>query len=539
MTLAVDGRRPVGEVGGDFDINQYEQTLALAEQLASDAAGEFIGGQPYRVETQDFWLDPTIAASLQHEAYIDRTLDAFELLLRGGRFATKEDVDYWRSECLAEDSLELMASNGLNDILMDIAEADPDSPRSQHIAELLFMKAARTHLRITPNDNRIIDFTRARLPMVLEKANLDAQKRPPSEATEWDEMTHEQKLMAHYGMGVAQVLAAQTGNKSSRKDTFVAIGGMADSNPYAQQSLVQLMDRRDGPDVILQSLGLPAEAFKLAWNHGYGQGKQGVGWTSAEYRIECIRRMLALEASAPGSCKVLYRQFGIRNFARFPMSMLQAMYEERDTPYEHRVYLLSAVGDSNGSSTRGSMPKFEQLRQRLREKGIGMTVVEVGGLREIKVRARQARLGNWPLAAVVISDSHGAADGLDLGPQALAKPDIRSWLGELAASISRSDGVFFIDACSTGSYADGFAGTLSEVANREVLAATGGMYLKSIDIDVDAQGKPRVDVEIGKTELRRFRPRASEILPTAMTGVRQIGSLLVRSLGSPRLRRSR
>lgn len=472
-----------------FDLQQYNQVLDSASHILDELA-EY----PYdRPSMEGFWSDPVIAASLSQRAHVDSTIGMIDSFVRLGAFSTLDESwsTSWSAENVAEDSADHLFQDGLADKLLDIAETEPGSNRSIHIADLLLVAVSQSGSASI--DQRVKDHILANLPNILGNAENKV-----------GDIYYANTYSESYIRGAGSIIAdTDAAAHPQLKALLVELNDQQDPDSFKVRVIKNLAARTNGVNLICELLGLPSDGeISSAWRWGYGS-KAGY-WDQDEYQVECVRRMLKFENQHPGICRTLYRSFGIRNFARFPESMLLDQYRERFTHYDRHIYLLSATYDSNGSATRGSIPKLERLRQQLRSQGVGMTVIEVRRKAELKVRARQAKLARHALASAIVFDGHGYGGDVSLGEGYLTSEDIRQWAGELAASVSRQDSVFAIDACSTGQSDTGFAAILSEVADREVLGATGSMALRSISVDFDPDGKPVVNMTNGINRIRRF-----------------------------------
>jgi len=497
----IPGYRDHGSIFAD----QPPSIMARSDQLLCEAAQltqpYFTGDYTARLLT--FWGDTSIVESLQDPACIESTLRACEQLVSAG--SSFSENSQGATNELAMTSSEIFLESGLHGILQALIEADPESLHASRMTDLLFRVAVQTPK--LAHYTGVDTFLRPRIPLVLSAAGGGRERAAP------DDSPHH----AAYAKGAALLLTSNLAKteESQAKDILQNLAMVSAADDYADEAIQAVADSDTSTDVVAGLLGISGEKLRAAWRVGYGETGQVNSWTKQEYRKHCLLRMLRLEAQEPGSALLLHRRFGIRNFGRFPESMLLAQYRERDTPYEHRMYLISAMADDNGSSTRGSMPKFAALQQRLHDRGIGMMVVEVASATELKVRGRQLRMSAWPRAAMIMSDSHGYTSSISFDWfQKLSDSDIINWAGELAAELSRPDAIFFVDACSTAGYDDGFSAVLSRLAGRRVCGATGLMSLRSIDAAVDAGGAPIVDITMGGSELRMFSPYETPANPT-------------------------
>jgi hypothetical protein len=505
MSEIVANRPIFLESGRLFDAEAYAQTLSASAEVVDfftqrslDTPADVASYDSIARTAETFWGRRVLADVLSHPETVDTALEAMDNLLRLGDFSTTRGGRYsFQADLIRSASARHLFGGGLHNRLLDIADNEPESARASRIAELLLI--ARSSAPDMFYERRLTQFLLPRVPAILDGAAA-AERR--SEKEGYVPNPHAGSM---YAKEVNDLLdaaklhgALDTRFDDDIKQTCIAIASA--EHDFAKEALLQLAASKEHVDMIATLLGVDGPVLRAAWVDGYGAGASQEALSSNEYRTLCVQRMLRLEAQEPGSVEVLRRRFGIRNFGRFPESMLLAQYQDRDKPLRHRVALISGLADGNGSSTRNSMPKFAALAAELRNKDIGFTVIEVDTIDEAKVFARQARmahsLGKWPLLACMMIDSHGGSGGVALGRDWLTDEDVYDWLGEAVAEITRDDAVLFIDACWAAMNEDALAPVLAEWAGREVRGAEGGIFLRTIGITIDDTGRPQVKIEI-------------------------------------------
>ncbi len=180
-----------------------------------------------------------------------------------------------------------------------------------------------------------------------------------------------------------------------------------------------------------------------------------------------------LEQAMPGSAAKLYKQFGIRHFARYPQKLLlrQAEYAENDTvPYGIALY---PTADRNGTFSYDEK-MFTNLSNDLKGIGCELRVMEVKGKHDIGRRFFMLR-DAFPthLIEFAVIGGHGDAESITLGGdqarETLSKKDLTG------RGMKRIGGFFVhqpsivLVSCSTGKES-GIGQEISSIFGAEVTA---------------------------------------------------------------------
>ena len=217
------------------------------------------------------------------------------------------------------------------------------------------------------------------------------------------------------------------------------------------------------------------------------------GWKSAgrdedfeRHRIHNIFQILRLEGFAPGSSRALHRQFGIVNFARYPLELLQEQFENRereDLPYG---ILLYPYADWN-SSFYSDEPILEKFHTSLKG-AYQLRVLEASDKREIARhlidlnRAYHEPSGGQPIAFAVIG-GHGSEEQIQFGGSG---PSQRLHIQDLTGvGIGRARNFFaehptiVLVSCSVG-IQGGIAQELSRTLHSKVIAPDNNTKLEEL-----------------------------------------------------------
>jgi hypothetical protein len=116
---------------------------------------------------------------------------------------------------------------------------------------------------------------------------------------------------------------------------------------------------------ILEDYGISSKDTINAWKlSGYDREEDQIA-LGAMQNLEAIRY---LAHASPGSVKVLYNQFGIRHFGRYPENVLLEQYKERDSSAKPYGVMFSAVADHNGAFRKGLWRDTRDLWKHLKGK---------------------------------------------------------------------------------------------------------------------------------------------------------------------------
>ena len=93
----------------------------------------------------------------------------------------------------------------------------------------------------------------------------------------------------------------------------------------------------------VQSLGLDLSELEEAWKQAGEEERY------KEYKTYNLFQLLRLEKKVPGSGMELFRRFGIADFARYPIEVLEAQYRERENVESPYGIMLYPRSDWNGA----------------------------------------------------------------------------------------------------------------------------------------------------------------------------------------------
>lgn len=174
-----------------------------------------------------------------------------------------------------------------------------------------------------------------------------------------------------------------------------------------------------------------------------------------KWQIKNMERIYDLELHRPGSAKILYTQFGIRNFARYDLGDLIEQYDLRDDVGHDWVLAVTSVGDHNGA--------FASMYHKERKKADDQATtrfIEAKDPDELErfLTEMKAKYATHKKAQYGILGGHGTAKGIALSNKEdnrVSRHDILRKIGPIIASILDADGEFgkkvlILASCSTG-----------------------------------------------------------------------------------------
>lgn len=238
---------------------------------------------------------------------------------------------------------------------------------------------------------------------------------------------------------------------------------------------------------------------------GYGLKPKIIGeWMNThkeKKRIKMVRknwkRLLALESENPGIARVLYDEFGISNFARYPKEILIKQYAERNSK-KRRAYIaiISAKGDRDGALYRdvGIFRKlFRQTKKQYR-----LLVWEVGNERDL-IRVLNVSRKRYGKIALGFVNGHGDKLSIVLGKtngyrEELTKKDLEQRGPRAVRRAFIKNPIIILNSCKAG-LPKGIASYISEMLGAKVFAAKGRAWIGNIDVRISPQGKLKVAVE--------------------------------------------
>lgn len=195
--------------------------------------------------------------------------------------------------------------------------------------------------------------------------------------------------------------------------------------------------------------------YAWALNHGYTVAAEDRKDIFAGVRTN-LENIMALEMRNPGAAKALYEQFGIRNFGRYPVSILTAQFLERDDKEKPYGVFLNAVFDY-APLVVDRQSGLSDLFQHFHE-DYNVRIVEANSKLDLikALRKLDRRYGDKQKISFGFVSGHGSKDSIWLGGSSDPRYSLRT------SDLSKAEGrincfvdnpIFVLRACSTGAEA--------------------------------------------------------------------------------------
>ncbi len=258
----------------------------------------------------------------------------------------------------------------------------------------------------------------------------------------------------------------------------------------------------------LEELKLPAEDICEAWRRASDPEKLRATVTS-NFRI-----MRSVEEIRPGICEVLNKQFGIKNFGRYPVELLIDQYDHReDTDVSYGIILNPADDYTGGQYLKHHI--FGSLYRSLKDK-IHLRVTEcesrgdfVRRLNDLDTKYNSKPEKNNKISLIYFG-GHGSEDGISLGESGeRQRIRLKDLLGSRTGKIKQfftKNCVAILASCSTGK-AGGFAENLASKLGFIVYSADKESSISSLNVDWEAEDRPEFDIEFWSNKSGNFKSK--------------------------------
>ncbi|MFA5953916.1 MAG: hypothetical protein WC817_00040 [Patescibacteria group bacterium] len=220
---------------------------------------------------------------------------------------------------------------------------------------------------------------------------------------------------------------------------------------------------------IFEQFGLPPEIFFSAWM------KSG---DDLEYPMrKNIDRIREVEKQQPGACRVLYDEFGIADFGRYPTDLLCKQYEERNDTTKPYGVIVYPRNDYNGAYYLNSMALDEFYKAT--RGSFSLRAVECAtkynvahALYDLDKKYNPKDKKGHKISLAIIG-GHGTENSIQFGGtdkrHLLTSEDLKKRNAKGVDSFLEENSTIILASCSTG--ADGGIGQeLSKMLGAKVLA---------------------------------------------------------------------
>lgn len=267
---------------------------------------------------------------------------------------------------------------------------------------------------------------------------------------------------------------------------------------YEPTQTTEESEPETGAEQILEKFGLDAKKMIEAWRISTPEEDYE---KTAEFNLRWVK---LLEEQAPGSTAILNQEFGICDFARYPLNLLMDQCAERDSADKPYGIILYPRTDHNGGYY-GSIKVLENLHRQLGEQYL-IRAMECKNKYEIARRliALNKRYGKISFAIV---GGHGTSETIEFseGKEKVTYLHSEDLKGKGVARTSQ----FFIEnptiilaSCATGQEG-GIGQRLSEVFGCKVIAPDKPAHFESIEAQID-NGKVDFTVEYSEESEKEY-----------------------------------
>lgn len=208
-----------------------------------------------------------------------------------------------------------------------------------------------------------------------------------------------------------------------------------------------------------------------------------------------------LEYKRPGIGQVLFEEFGISDFGRYPQELLIAQYDQRnkkdDVPYG---MIINPVNDPNGAFY-DNMETFQKLYSQIKDR-YRIRVWEVKNLEELVHAINDSRHRYGPISFAIIG-GHGTEEGINFGKTFgnrnadLLKKDLQRKGADSMKLAFAQNPTIILNSCTTGAL-EGIGQGISKMGAK-VIAPPEPISIMSIEPSIDLNGKIDFGVEYSES----------------------------------------
>lgn len=291
-------------------------------------------------------------------------------------------------------------------------------------------------------------------------------------------------------------------------DLDLANGERARTILFAHKELLvekALADKRDSRSVLMQLDSIPGYEEEIGSYLDQEVEKTGLDLSELEtawmqtgkeesyksLRLYNLFQLLRLEKEVPGAGSELFHQFGIADFARYPIEVLRKQYENKDNVEDPYGIMLYPRSDWNGAFYHED-EMIEKLHASLGGR-YQLRIIECEGKWDIarqliSLNRKYAEAEDGHKIAFAIVSGHGNKNIIDFGGtdprHRLHVDDFLNKGIERTSSFFEGSPTFIMVSCTTGTEG-GIAQEMSRSLSATVIAPSGITSLKSIAMNED------------------------------------------------------
>lgn len=256
---------------------------------------------------------------------------------------------------------------------------------------------------------------------------------------------------------------------------------------------------------VLTQCHLPLELTDI-WEKSAAKPDQK-GTTVEQAIVRNITAITQLEHTRPGACELLYKEFGIADFGRYPTQLLETQCEEAGSSNKPYGVVLFPRNDWNGAFYGDNLALNELFEELHGE--FGLRVVECEGKMDVARalidlnRRYNPADGSGHKISLAIIGGHGTENSIRFGGDddrhALFTEDLQGRGVQRTSEFFKDNPTFILVSCSTG--ADkGIGQKLSEIMGAKVIAPKVPTSISKYQVGKRKGGKFRFNAEYTKDE---------------------------------------
>lgn len=401
---------------------------------------------------------PFLGEALKQDAHYVDTLEAVNLLGTASIVGGIPELNQLRNSFI-EQNLDVMVQAATREgnaqtgntesrraTIRNLSFAVYNGTAAQQSQMLAAMDAHRAEWVQNPDDTEVFQ---SYFGVIFEHGSPEQRKNAAELATSF--YASEDHARRAAGIDFMRTYYAQFSDKS-----YPTADIMNEEDPVYKQVTETLKQYIPDVDDLIQ---------KVAYSGPESKSKTGSPDNVGTRLVENMKTILYLEQQRPGICQVLRKEFGIRNFFRYPAEILIDQYDTRDTATKKGIATV-ALYDHNGAfyqrtSQRAMQKLFTQLHdeQKLGEK-YGLMVYEIGDSHElVRAVANARRRSQDRKLSFGIVMGHGMEDSVQFGDffmrqlgrrDTLTSQDMEHPIAPAVAGVFEQGAPILFDSCSTG-----------------------------------------------------------------------------------------
>ena len=265
--------------------------------------------------------------------------------------------------------------------------------------------------------------------------------------------------------------------------------GEKDQAAPALEMVYHLLDF--DPKQFFKEYDMNEEEYVEAW-------RRGMGDVVENFRLNRVAVERIAQERGKEAIHALSREFGIKNFDRYPIELLLKQYDEKDDIHtKYGIILYPEFDHGTAFTSDEDRQMMASLDEQLQDK-YKIRIGEVGSRFELAKRLSILHK-KYGKASFGVMGAHGAEEMMQLGfgseRRELSVADLEGAAAERIGDYFEDGSTIILESCSTG--ADkGIAEKLSSVFGKRVIAPTqiaGG--IKSIVVNITEDMPPRFEVD--------------------------------------------